>query len=203
MKIIIDPKICGKCKLTVPQVLFLLALRQSKLSDVIDDLVDRQVIVNHGVHDYAITQRWNDVVDELLADSANLATDEEWLTSLAKDFAKTFPQGKMPGTPYYYRCNTRELTLKFKKFFVLHPEYKPSEDLKERIIDAAKRYNLEKDRDPKYRVLSKYFILKNKTVMDEDGSAHFEETSPLADYLENEGQEDVTPSDDWLSLSRN
>lgn len=203
MKFTIDEKLCTKYHLTLGQLLLLLSIRADKLSGVIDELVDRQVIVNEGVNNYVITQHWNDIVDEILADSSGLASDEEWLTGLAKDFAKAFPQGKMPNTPYYYRCNTRELVLKFKKFFALHPEYKPSDKLKQRIVDAAVRYNLEKDRDPRYRVLSKYFILKNKPVMDEDGTSHIEEVSPLADYLENEGQENPASSDDWLLSSRN
>ena len=29
-----------------------------------------------------------------------------------------FPQGKMPGTAYYYRCNNAEVVKKLKKFFV-------------------------------------------------------------------------------------
>jgi len=203
MKFIIDEKLPTKHHLTLAQLFLLLSIRSDSLAGTIDELVDRQAIAKTDTGNYLITQHWNDVVDEILADSSGLATDEEWLVSLAKDFAKTFPTGKMPGTTYYYRCNTRELALRFKKFFALHPEYKPSDKLRKHIIDAAVRYNLEKDRDPRYRVLSKYFILKNKLVTDEDGSGHFEETSPLADYLENEGQENPSSSDDWLTFQRN
>lgn len=201
MKLSIDEKLCTKHRLTLAQLLLLLSIRADSLASVVDELENREAVVKNG-SSYEITQHWNDIVDEILADSAGLANDDEWLSSLAKDFAKEFPQGKMPGTAYYYRCNNRELVLKFKKFFTLHPEYKPSEDLKKRIVNAAKRYNLEKDRDPRYRVLSKYFILKNKMVTDEDGSTHVEEVSPLASYLENEGQE-VENTSDWLFTTRN
>lgn len=204
MKFVIDEKLCTKYHLTLAQLLLLLSIRADDLAGVLDELTDREAIVNKGsTNKYLITQHWNDIVDEILAGSSGLATDEEWLTGLAKAFAKTFPQGKMPGTAYYYRGNTRELVLRFKKFFAQHPEYKPSDKTKQRIVDAAVRYNLEKDRDPKYRMLAKYFISKNKTVMDESGSAHVEEVSPLADYLENEGQENLSSSDDWLTLQRN
>lgn len=203
MKFTIDEKLCAKHHLTLAQMLFLLSVRTDSLPGVIDELVSRQAIVNDGVNSYVITQHWNDVVDEILADSTGLASDEEWFESLAKDFAKTFPQGKMPGTAYYYRCNTRELVLKLKKFFAVHTEYRPSEKMRRRIIDAGVRYNREMDMNPHYRVLAKYFISKLKPVTDEDGLTHNEETSQLASYLENEGQDEESQSSDWFTLSRN
>lgn len=202
MKIVLDETICKKQKLDLPQVLLLLAVRMSpKFSETLQTLVDKQALVK-DFGEFVITQHWNDVVDEIIADSAGLIDDEQWLSSLAREFAQTFPQGKMPGTPYYYRCNNRELALKFKRFFMSHPEYKPSEQMKERIINAAKRYNREMDFDPKYRTLSKYFISKVKPVTDDEGITHNEEVSQLATYLENEGQEDSN-NDDWLVQSFN
>jgi len=203
MKLDLTPKLLTKHKLTLPQLFLLLSIREEKLSATLDELLQRQAIVKEK-DGYFITQHFNDIVDELMSDATGLIDDEEWLESLAKDFAKTFPQGKMPGTPYYYRCNTHELVLKFKKFFISHPEYKPSEQMKRRIIEASKRYNLEMDNtNPRYRTLSKYFISKLKPVTDEEGVTHNEEVSQLASYLENEGQEDVTSSDGWPVSSRN
>lgn len=202
MKLILDEKICNKKKLDLQEVLLLLSIRTSeKFSEVLKGLEEKKAIVKE-FGEYVITQHYNDVVDEIIADSSGFIDDEEWLTSLAKDFAQTFPKGKMPNSPYYYRCNTRELVLKFKRFFLLHPEYKPSEQIKERIIDAAKRYNREMDFDPKYRTLSKYFISKIKQVLDEEGIVHNEEVSQLATYLENEGQEE-SETQDWLVHSMN
>lgn len=201
MKFEIDESVCRKKHLSLPQVLILLAVRMDDYSSNLQDLYDKKAIIQEFGKP-VITQPWSDKVDEILCDSTQIVDMEKWYEALAKDFAKTFPQGKMANTPYYYRCNTRELVLKFKKFFSLYPEYTPSEEMKERIIKASKRYNLEKDRDPRYRVLSKYFILKNKMVSDEDGSNHIEEVSPLASYLENEGQEEVE-QDDWLFNTRN
>ena len=46
--------------------------------------------------------------------------------------------------------------------------------------------------------------MKNKKVMDEEGSYHVVEVSSLADFLENkEDNNVVTASDDWLSTVRN
>ena len=46
--------------------------------------------------------------------------------------------------------------------------------------------------------------MKNKKVMDEEGSYHVVEVSPLADFLENkEDNNVVTASDDWLVEVRN
>jgi len=129
--------------------------------------------------------------------------EDDWYKNLAKEFAQTFPQGKMPGTAYYYRCNTNELVNKFKKFFLSHPEYKPSEEMGERIVDAAKRYNREMDFNPRYRTLSKYFISKMKPVMDEEGIVRNEEVSQLASYLENKDEDNSPVSGNWLFNPKN
>lgn len=201
MKLEIDEKVCKRHHLSPAQVLLLLAIRQDKFKDILQDLYDRQAIVKE-FGQTVITQPWSDKVDEILSESVDIEDLEEWYTALARELAQTFPQGKIPGTAFYYRCNNRELVLKLKKFFLRYPEYKPSKETGQRIIEAAKRYNLEMDRDPKYRVLAKYFILKSKPVMDEDGALHNEIVSPLATYLENEGQEsDYTG--DWLVNTRN
>lgn len=201
MKFEIDEKECKKQHLSVQQVLLLLAIRMDNFKEALQDLFDKEAIVKE-FGQTIIIQRWNDIVDEIICNSTEIEDMEEWYKSLAKEFAQTFPQGKMPGTAFYYRCNNKELVLKLKKFFLRYPEYKPSEETRQRIIEAARRYNLEKDRDPKYRVLSKYFILKSKPVMDEDGIVHNEITSPLATYLENEGQE-MDNTDDWVLNARN
>ena len=110
-----------------------------------------------------------------------------------------FPEGKMPGTPYYYRCNRREIILKLKKFFSQYGNYKDED-----IIDATKRFIASFNGNYKFLPLIKYFIMKNKTVADEDGANHIVECSPLADYLENKEDDNVvTASDEWLMNTRN
>lgn len=202
MKITIDETTCKKKKLSVPEMLLLMAVRLSpRYSETLQSLMDKQAVTG-SPGELAVTQHWSSVADEILSDSTGLVDDMHWLSQLAKEFAQTFPIGKMQGTPYYYRCNNKELALRFKRFFASHPEYKPSENMRQRIINAAERYNREMDFDPRYRTLSKYFISKVKQVPDDEGIIHNEEVSQLASYLENENQ-DTADNGDWLVKSRN
>ena len=198
MKITIDEKVCLKHKLTPEEVLLTLAIRSSKdLQKVFDNLVNREVLVNREGK-YYVTQRWSDEIDEILCDSIGEVSDDR-INNLAEELRDCYPKGKMPNTPYYYRCNSREVRQKLKKFFTLYGKYSDEE-----LIDATKRYIASFNGNYKYLPLIKYFIMKNKKVMDEDGSYHVVEVSPLADFLENKEDNNVaTASDDWLSTIRN
>lgn len=198
MKLIIDDKICQKHHLTPEEVMLSLAIRNtSDFNKVINSLVNREVLVLQG-NRYLVTQHWSDEIDEILADSQG-AIDSERLSSLAQQMRECYPKGKMPGTVYFYRCNSREIILKLKKFFTVYGNYPDN-----KIIEATKKYVASYNGNYRYLPLLKYFILKNKTVQDEDGSNHIVEVSPLADYLENKDDNNlVTATDDWLMTVRN
>lgn len=200
MKIVIDSKQCLKHKLSPQEVLIALAIRSSKddIKSIIDNLVNRQVLSSHEGN-LTTTQHWDEVIDTILVDSAGAIDDEERLNALAEKMKLCFPEGKMPGTPYYYRCNRREIVLKLKKFFIQYGNYKDED-----IVDATKRFVASFKGDYKYLPLIKYFIMKTKTIAGEDGVNHNMECSPLADYLENKEDENVvTASDEWLMNTRN
>lgn len=199
MRITIDDKLCTKYKLTLPQALVLVSSYLEDLAPTLGEIESKLAFTGNSK---ALTEQWKGIMEGFLSEATNTIEDEEWLSDIAKRLAQTFPQGKMPGTAFYYRCNNKELSNKIKKFFIAHPEYKPTDEMAERIIKAADRYNKDMDRDPQYRVLAKYFISKLKPVTGEDGITHNEETSILATYLENEGQEDSN-NDDWLVQSFN
>lgn len=204
MNFTIDEKLCIEKKLSISELLFALAIKHSENpTRDLEDMAQRNIIVDKNGKE-ALSPQWNDIVDEILLKSTNTKNDDAWYIQLAKDFAKTFPTGKMNGTAYYYRCNTKELVLKLRKFFSSHPEYTPSKEMAERIIEAGRKYNLEMDGHPRYRVLAKYFISKMKAVTDENGMVHNEEISQLASYLENEGKENpMETSEEWLVTQRN
>lgn len=200
MKIVIDSKQCLKHKLSPQEVLIALAIRSSKdgIKSIIDNLINRQVLSSHEGN-LTTTQHWDEVIDTILVDSAGAIDDEERLNALAEKMKLCFPEGKMPGTPYYYRCNRREIVLKLKKFFIQYGNYKDED-----IVDATKRFVASFKGDYKYLPLIKYFIMKTKTIAGEDGVNHNIECSPLADYLENKEDENVvTASDEWLMNTRN
>lgn len=198
MKIVIDEKICKKHHLSVTEVLVSLGIRSSEdVNETLNELEEKQVLV-YKDNNYMVTQPWSDILDEILCDSCSGEDNEERLTELAKKMRECFPEGKMPGTAYYYRCNVREVVLKLKKFFLQYGNY--SDD---KIIDATKRFVEAYNGNYRYLPLIKYFISKNKTVTDEDGTSHIQEVSELASYLENKETETKATSDDWLMSARN
>ena len=201
MQLSIDERACSKYKLSPQQVLVALAVRSVEdFKALWKDLLEREVIVKHDGQ-WMITQRWNDRVDDILMESTGKAEDEGRLLALAKKMREAYPEGKMPGTGYYYRCNNSEIVLKMKRFFLKYGNYTDEE-----IVDATKRF-VEANRNNHYLPLLKYFISKQKTVRDEWGVGHNEEVSELASYLENkerEGEVNVATNDDsWLFTARN
>ena len=96
MKLIIDEKVCLKHKMTVPEVLFALAIRCSKSPQgELLNMEKREVLVrDNGT--YKVTMHWSDVLDEVISDSSGMVgkSDEE-LLELAKKMRELYPQGKM------------------------------------------------------------------------------------------------------------
>lgn len=199
MKLIIDEKVCLKHHLTLQEFLLTLAIKDtSNLIPILDNLVSREILL-YKDGKYQVSPNWNDELDTILLDSSGGIYNEERLTNLAKQMRELFPQGKVPGTAYYYRCNVREVVLKLKKFFEIYGNF--SDD---RILDATRRFLASFQGNYYYLPLIKYFIHKDKLKMGEDGLQHVSPESPLASYLENkEDTSAVSASDDWLMTVRN
>ena len=197
--------------MTVPEVLLALAIRAQGSTDVLENMVNREILVRSNekapLVTYLVTQHWSDVLDEIIADSSGkIEKSDEELLALAQKMRELYPQGKMKdrfgrATPYYYRCNNAEVVKKLKKFFTVFGDV-PDDD----ILDATKRYVASFRGNYTGMRLIKYFILKDDVRPSEDGTGHVEQISDLATFLENkesEGEEGVTNSDDWLTNTRN
>lgn len=208
MSIVLDEKQCLKNKLTLQEALIALAVRAGKMKEAVNNLLAREVIVEHG-GEYLITQHWNDVIEGILCDCANTDTDlsDERLLALALKVQECFPKQKMlngwgQATPFYFRCNKTEIKNKLKKFLTVYGEVSDDD-----IIDATKRY-VASFASKGYRGmrLAKYFILKDDRKLGADEEVHVEQLSDLATFLENKGSEegeDIIDGDDWLINSRN
>ena len=209
MKTVLNEKICLKHNLTLQELLVALAVREGKVNEVVNNLVSREVIVERN-GEYYITQHWNDVVDEILCDSANNGIDlsDERLLALAKRVQECFPVMKMRNaygqeTPFYYRCNKTEIKNKLKKFLTVYGDV-PDDD----IVDATKRYVATYASKGYVGMrLAKYFIIKEDRKLHADEEIHVEEISDLATFLENKTDEeetaDIVNGDDWFINSRN
>lgn len=209
MKVTIDEKVCTKQKMTPQEVMISLAVRSLKknetLDKVLENMLKREILVKEGDR-YLITQHWNDVVDEVLADSSGSCkkTPDE-LMNLAVRIQECFPKMAQPDkfgrpTKYFFRCNKREIMLSLKRFYEAYGEV--IEDVTDDdIIDATRRYVAEGAKEG-YRGmrLSKYFIFKNEQKRDEDGIGHIEQVSDLMTYLENkESEREGNTNDEWTT----
>lgn len=208
MNIQIDEKQCKKYDISPAQLLILLSIQQSEnFKDQFNYLLNKEAITPKIGYKgmFQVSEKWKTIIDKILLKSTEVQDLEQWYSDVAKKMSSVFPQGKMQGTAYYYRGNNKELSLKLKRFFKTHTEYTPSEEMAERIVNAATRYNKEMDFNPQYRVLAKYFISKAKTITDDEGIEHNEETSLLATYLENEGAADTetVENGDWINTVKN
>ena len=117
------------------------------------------------------------LANELVADSeeAIIAKKDE-IKELAIKLMEIYPEGKMPGTSYYYRGNKTDIIKKLKSFYKRYgTEYTSTQ-----IIEATKKFIQSFNGNYTYLKLLKYFIWK-----DEIRDREVIQTSILADYLEN------------------
>ena len=183
MKYVIDDQIIAKSDLSLHELLLLLYFKAGgSLDRDLQNLRNREALV-----DTFVTPRWSDVCDKILLDSDKTVPTESQLEALAEKLRDIFPQGKKEGTPYYWKCNKREIFLKLRSFFALY-KTKYSE---EEILDAARKYVESFHGDYRYMRLLKYFIWKKEGGL---------EVSDLATVIDNKDQADN--NGDWACILR-
>jgi hypothetical protein len=107
----------------------------------------------------------------------------EKVDALVKKILELFPEGKKYGTPYYWRCGSKELAVRLMSFFNKYGSYD-----EEKILKATDKYIKSFNGDYRFMKLAKYFVWKKE----EDGS----ESSELATQLENLNVVDSN-NDNW------
>ena len=196
MKITIDEKVCLKHKMTDQEVFIALAVRAGKYEQVIQNMLNREILVEDN-NQLKTTQHWSDVVDEVLCDSGSSVSDDR-LLHLAKKIQDCFPSGykldERTGTKYYHKSNKVAIKQALKRFIVLFGDYSDED-----IVDAAKRYVASFRGN-----YSNPFQMANYFVYKDNRSRGGDITSPLATFLENkESEGEETTNDDWLMNVRN
>ena len=191
MKVTIDSAVCLKHKLSFLEALVLLAAKGGSIDLTIANLKNKGILVESNGKK-VISGAWAGVLEDILLESSGGIYSEDRLSHLASEMRACYPEGKVRGTPYYYRCNNKEVMLKMKKFFEKYGNYPD-----EKIIEATKKFVSSHNGDYKFLPLIKYFISKQKYDMDEDGKQHVVEVSTLASYLENMDKDNDASSSDW------
>lgn len=203
MKYVIDENLCKEHGLDLPSVLAILLVKSNTdIPKLLTELVDKQVLVKEeGLFEggYLVTQRWDDVLSNLLLDSEqqNPKKNEERLEALAKSLMEAFPQGRKQNTNTYWRGNIKDTKLRLKKFFKLYGDKYTDEQ----IVQAAKRYVESFNGDYRFMRVLKYFIWKDDRKINSEGDGYIEEVSDLATLLENAGQEEIN-NDSWMDSVR-
>lgn len=185
---------CKKHSLLLSEGIALLAI-STTTEDTYKSLVDRGLITKaNGTmqslnRKYSATEKGIALADELIADSEeSIAIKEDGIKELADKLRSIYPEGKMPGTSYYYRCNRADIVRKLKSFFRRYGEYTP-----EQIIEATQRYVNSFNGNYTYLRLLKYFIWK-----DENKDGEVLSISQLADWIENKNEANAANSD-WVT----
>lgn len=197
MVIHISDKVCTKNGIKPAEMLAILLVKQGvSIPKLFKELEDKKVLVKDMFNNYMVTQRWDDVAATVLLDSDSDKQPQERLEKLALDLAMIFPKEKKAGTCHYFRGNRKDNILRLKKFFKLYGHYTD-----EQILDAAKRYVDSFNGNYTYMRILKYFIWKDEKKLDADGNAYIDETSDLANWIENRGQSNSSNSDWTTSLT--
>ena len=185
---------CKKHGLLLSEGMALLAI-STTTDDTYKSLVDKGLITKaNGTmqslnRKYSATEKGIVLADELIADSEeNIVVKEDSIKELADKLRSIYPEGKMAGTSYYYRCNRADIVRKLKSFFRRYGEYTP-----EQIIEATQRYVDSFNGNYTYLRLLKYFIWK-----DENKDGEVLSISQLADWIENKNEVNTTNSD-WTT----
>lgn len=185
---------CKKHGLLLSEGIALLAI-STTTEDTYKSLVDRGLITKaNGTmqslnRKYSATEKGIALADELIADSEeSIAIKEDGIKELADKLRSIYPEGKMAGTSYYYRCNRADIVRKLKSFFRRYGEYTP-----EQIIEATQRYVDSFNGNYTYLRLLKYFIWK-----DENKDGEVLSISQLADWIENKNEANAANSD-WVT----
>ena len=197
MKITIDEDICKKYKITVSEVLMILLIKfETNILELGEQMMATEMIVPHDIIDgrYLVTQRWNDVVENIILDSDKYKQPIDRLDQLVTQLQKIFPEGKKEGTSQYWRGNKREISLRLKKFFKLYDNTYTDEQ----ILTAAKNYVKGFNGQYNYMRVLKYFIWKDEKKMTEDEKIQIIEVSDLANYIENADNTNNL-KDEWTS----
>ena len=195
MKLIIDDKVCKKHKMSLAEALVSYIIRMGVDGNDIKEMLDKEILVEGDGPTlwYQVTQRWSDVLDEILCDSEVTPNDKR-LEILAEKIREKFPPGfkvdDRSGTKYYHKSNKKAITQALKRFIVYYGDYSDEE-----ILDATQRYidSFRGNYVPPFQ-MANYFVVKD--LRNKGGDI----TSSLATFLENKEEgEGESNNSDWTT----
>lgn len=195
----LDIEECEKLGITLNEFLFLASVYYGTpifCKELLDSLVAKRYVVYYGYNDGNPEQVLLSPEGLQLFETVVLNSEFKEGTpkgdrfpALAKQLQQLYPEGKKPGTNYYWRDSSSVIAKKLKAVVKKYGDCFTDEQ----AIEATKRYVASFNGDFKYMQLLKYFICKNVIIGNE-----VEERSQLLSYIENANQKDPNQLEiDW------
>ena len=190
MKIVIDSSILEKEGFTMQDfavILYYLSGGSGVLNaELCDSLWNRGFLIKDA-DGYIVDNNKYSTIESWLSASTLSASNKDDLTTLADTLRNIYPAGKKSGTNDYWRDSTKIISQRLAMFFKKYGDKYTNED----IVKATQNYVTSFNGNYQYMRLLKYFIYKK------DREAG-DETSQLASYLDNAGEESLQDID-WTS----
>lgn len=121
---------------------------------------------------------------------------QSYFTSLAMGLRKLWPPGEKDGK-YPWRDSVKNLTERLKLLWQLRGLREYPE---ETVLSVARRYLAQYENNTKYMMLLKYFIMKQKSIVNTDtGKLTYIQESMLADMLEGKSDIDAVENE-WNKI---
>lgn len=182
MKYTIDEEILSKQNIDFDEFVLLIYLVfvSNNKKNKMESLKDKGFIMINKKNGF-VTEAGMDIIRGiLLGKEITVKPNEDRCLALAKKINEEFPKSKMPGGPYYFRCNDRDLAKKLETFFERYGNYSDDD-----IVAATRKYVAMKSEDLTKMRMAKYFVWKDERKLDENGNLVTESTSDLANMLKN------------------
>lgn len=110
----------------------------------------------------------------------------DFFLSLAKPLRELWPTGEKDGK-YPWRAPAKEIANRLERLWNIRQLGKYSVD---DCLTVARRYLAQFSENTKYMKILKYFILKQKSMVDKDGRINYINESQFADMLEGKTDQD-------------
>ena len=196
MNISINQSILDKYGMSIEEFLVLyLCSKDFDIEEIIKSLINKG-FANRNLYNKVtavISNNTKELISSILIDSDKSVIDkDEEFNRVAEKMKEVFPDGRKPGTTYYWKDSTAVIARKLKTL-VAKFNFKFTE---EQAITATREYVKSFNGDYQYMQLLKYFILKTDNHTGEL-------RSDFMSIIENGNQQDnLGLNDSWLTEIR-
>ena len=196
MNISINQSILNKYGMSIEEFLVLyLCSKDFDIEEIIKSLINKG-FANRNLYNKVtavISNNTKELISSILIDSDKSVIDkDEEFNRVAEKMKEVFPDGRKPGTTYYWKDSTAVIARKLKTL-VAKFNFKFTE---EQAITATREYVKSFNGDYQYMQLLKYFILKTDNHTGEL-------RSDFMSIIENGNQQDnLGLNDSWLTEIR-